>query len=103
VDHVRRVLVLHVQADLVRKVLALHVQVDHAQLVVQASAHLVQVDSALQAQLRVAVQDPLAALAAALEPLVRSVRVDLRARLESQSAPREKSLSKDRPRALVVQ
>jgi hypothetical protein len=97
------VLVLHVQVDHVRKVLALHVQVDHVQLVVQASAHLVQADSVLQAQLLVDVQDLLAALAAAPEPLVRSVRVALRARLESQSAPREKSLSKDKPRALVVQ
>jgi hypothetical protein len=103
VDHAHRALVLHVQADLVHRVLVLHVQVDHAQLEAQDSARHVQAASALLRQLLVDVQALEVAVVAVLGPLVRLVRVAARARPESQSAPREKSLSKDRLRAWVVQ
>jgi hypothetical protein len=103
VDHVHRVPVLRVQVDLAHRVQVLLVQVDHVQPVAQDLVLRVQVASVLRQQLQRVVQDLAVVVAAVLELLVRLVRVAARARLESQSAPREKSLSKDRLRASVVQ
>jgi hypothetical protein len=95
-----------------------HVQADHVRPV---AAHLVQVDLALRAELVLVLHDQVASLVQALQPVahrvvpdqqvaqgaalapqVHLVRAVQRTRLESQSAQREKNLSKDPLRALVV-
>jgi hypothetical protein len=96
------VLGLLVRVDLAHRVRVLHVLVDLVQRVARDSALLVLVDSVLQPQLQGVVQVLVAVVAVVQEPRVPLVRAVPRARLESQSAPREKSLSKDRLRASVV-